>query len=277
MNPPSTSPSLDDFEYNTDQSTRVARRVAYGVYRLTHGGQDIGEEVWGIFALRNGNTRLMTEIDLQWPVANQQRAHLDVDDQWRIRGLWAQVDLNNNRRIATYIPSGDQLDVLVVESRLHDEEERSGKSRLRGNTPSVNTPLPRINVISGKPVLQSQLPFDASTHLDFASVLFNFVVLQRLRLARSTRATFDSVVLTLPSLEPLSVQQTYAYERDELLRNDANQSNQPPAHRYRITETSAPDAVTTFWTDAHDIVIRQELMLEGVAHVCEMVSYRWQG
>jgi hypothetical protein len=274
MNPQSMSPSLDDFDYDTDQSTRVARRVAYGVYRLTHGGRDIGEEVWGIFALRNGNSRLMTEIDLQWPVANQQRAHLDVDDQWRIQGLWAQVDLNNSRRIATYIPSGDTLGVQVVESRLHEEEERTGKSRLRGNTPAVNAPLPRIGAISGRPVLERELPFDGSTHIDFASALFNFVVLQRLRLGRSTRATFDSVVLTLPSLEPLSIQQTYAYERDERLGND---TNQPSARRYRITEAGTPDAVTTFWTDAHDIVLKQDLMLEGVPHGCEIVSYRWQG
>jgi hypothetical protein len=263
-----------EFDYSTDQSTRVSRRVAHGVYRLTHGGRDVGEEVWGIFALRNGGYRLMTEIDLQWPVPNQQRANLDVDTRWHPQALWAQMDINNTRRMASYVPSGTTLDVQIVEARLHGDEDHSSKTKLRNQIAAMNPGGDAIRPATpGKTVSSRQLPFTGNTHLDFASALFNFVVLQRYQWSANGRVSFDSVVPTLPSLEPLQVPQSYCYEGDEALSAESS----TPARRYTISESGTPDAVTTFWTDEHSIVLKQQLTLDGALHACEMVNYRWQG
>jgi hypothetical protein len=272
MEQSSSGQNSGDFEYDTDQSTRVARRLAHGVYRLTHGGREIGEEVWGIFALLNGAYRLMTDIDLTWPIKNAQRAQLDLDARWNTHGVWAQVDINNIRRMASYIPEGNTLSVEIMETRLHEheEEQRNYRARLRNSGGVLSLEPARLNsgATSGRTVLQQELPFDAATFLDFGSTMFNFVILQRLQLTLGSSATFNTVVLTLPSLEPLSIRQTYRYESDETLGND-------PARRYTITETGSP-GTTTFWTDARGIVIKQELPLDGVAHICEMLNYRWQ-
>ncbi len=80
---------------------------------------------------------------------------------------------------------------------------------------------------------RKQLACTPATHLDFGSALFNFVVLQRVRLMPGTPTMFGSIVLTLPSLEPLELQQEYCYERDEPVRGDPGQ---PLARRYLITE-----------------------------------------
>lgn len=289
------SQSASDFDFNTDQSTRVARRVAHGVYRLTHADADIGEELWSIFALRNGNYRLMTEIDLLWPVPHQQRTHLDVNANWAVQALWAQVDLNHTRRMATYTPNGAALDIEITETRVHAEEEHSSKHKMR-KVMAPGITAGHTGASPGKIVLRRRVAFTASTHLDFASVLFNFVALQRLQLPQQGRATFDAVVLMLPSLEPLQVSQTYHYERDEVLADlvapppvprivAAAPPQEPraqlPARRYTITEIAAAGdpagTVTTFWTDAHGIAIRQELSLDGAPHRCEVVSYQWRG
>lgn len=270
------SQSGSDLDYDTDQSTRVERRVANGIYRLTHAGRDIGEEVWSVLALRNGGFRLMMEIELQWPVPHQQRAQLDADSRWSVQTLWAQVDLNRTRRMAMYAPAGGALDVEVVEARLRADEEHTGKKRvLRATSGDFNAE--HLGAVSGKVVGRQHLPFTATTHLDFASAMFNFVALQRLQLPRDGRMAFDAVVLTLPSLEPLQVMQTYCYERDEPLPGAMPFS--PAARRYSITETggSVGETVTTFWTDGHGIPLSQELTLEGAPHGCEMVSYQWQG
>jgi hypothetical protein len=34
---------------------------------------------------------------------------------------------------------------------------------------------------------------------------------------------------------------------------------------------------TTFWTDEHGIAQRQEFLLDGALHACELTSYRWLG
>ena len=275
------SQPLGELDYSIDQSTRVLRRVTHGVYRLTHGGQDVGEEVWGVFALRNGAYRCMTEIDQQWPIPHQQRAHLDVDEHWNVQALWAQVDLNSTRRIATYVPSEQSLNIEIVETRLREEEEhnsRTALSRATGFSAYRHAPhappAPPTPGSNGHVIRRDVIPFSAGAHLDFASALFNFVALQRLQLERGGSATFDSVVLTLPSLEPLCVQQTYCYERDEVILRETNQL---ATRRYTIVETGSPDMATTFWTDAHGIAIRQELTLDGLPYRCEMVSYRWAG
>lgn len=275
MNPPPLSQSPGDFDYSTDQSTRVSRRVAYGVYRLTHDGRDVGEEVWGIFALRSGGYRLMTEIDLQWPVPNQQRANLDVDARWMAQALWAQVEMNNTRRHAAYVPSGTTLDVQITEARVHSEDDHGGKNKLRSRALGPNSGAERPPSGHGKSVLRRELPFSVTTHLDFASALFNFVVLQRLGLLQpKSSATFDSVVLTLPTLEPLEIPQSYYCEGEEVLRSDPSELL---TRRYTIAESGVPETMTTFWTDMQGIVIKQELTVGGAPHGCEMVSYRWQG
>src|SRR5512141_3351318 len=127
MNPTKDQP-LGDLDYSLDQSTRVERRVAHGLYSLSHGGQDIGEEVWAVFALRNSAFRCLTEVEQKWPVPHQQRAQLDVDDQWKELALWAQVDLHNTRRMATYIPSSKGVSIEIAEAHLHEEEERPSRT-----------------------------------------------------------------------------------------------------------------------------------------------------
>jgi hypothetical protein len=72
---------MDDLDFSLDGSSRVTYRIAHGVYRITHNRRLVGEELWGIFGLLSGGYRLMTEIDLTWPVQNQQRAQLDFGHQ----------------------------------------------------------------------------------------------------------------------------------------------------------------------------------------------------
>src|SRR5512143_1056216 len=140
MDQPSPGHSAD-FDYTTDQSMRVARRMAHGVYRLSHGNTDIGEEVWGIFALLNGSYRLMTDIDLQWPVPNMQRVQMHVDTGWDLQELWAEVDLPPTRRMASYVPADDKLNIEITETRLHEHEDEQhndkAKARLRNNNGPV--------------------------------------------------------------------------------------------------------------------------------------------
>lgn len=269
--------SLHDFEYTTDQSVRIARRMAHGVYRITHAGLEVGEEAWSLFALLKGGYRVMTEIDLKWPVRNEQRAHLDLDEHWNALGLWAQIDMGTIRRMAAYIPDGARLNVELTDLPVSDDDRRSGRRRLRSNindTHSTSAKLsPSPSMGSKSKTVQKQIGFDGATHLDFASALFNYVVLQRLRLAQGTEATFNTIVISLPSLEPVSLRQTYRYEADEMPGPDLTQ---PPPRRYVITEPDAPGMLTTFWCDAHDIVMKQELMIDGASHGCEMINYRWQ-
>ena len=120
--------------------------------------------------------------------------------------------------------------------------------------------------------MQHQLMFEPGAHIDFASAMFNYIVLKRLRLTPGAAASFSSVVVTLPSLEPLNIRQTYRYDADEPPGPDLTQ---PPPRRYVITETGTPDMMTTFWCDQRDIVQKQELMMNGVVHGCEIVNYRW--
>jgi hypothetical protein len=282
--------SSGDSDSDTDQSTRVERRVAHGLYVLTHGEQDVGEEVWAIFAMRSGIFRCLTEIDQRWPVPHQQRAQLDVDEHWRVQALWAQVDVNAVRRMATYVPTEHRLSIEIVEVPLHEEDEhasRTAQNRLIANRAAeagFGLSLPRAPVTPhqvGHPaganrrvVRRSEVPFQPDMHLDYASTLFNFVAVQRLRLERGSQATFDSVVLTQPSLEPLSVRQTYAYVSDETITRN---TNPVPVRRYTIRETGLPDLLTTFWTDEHGITLRQELLLAGLPYRCDMLNYRWNG
>jgi len=277
MKRPLVGQSAGDFDYTTDQSARIARRMAHGVYRITHAGQEVGEEAWTLLALLNGGYRVMTEIDLQWPTRNEQRVQLDVDDRWNILGLWAQIDISGVRRVAAYIPSGNRLNVELTDLAISDEDQRSGKWRLRSDVNALNPIPPRLSaspiMAPRRKVVQHQLIFEPGTHIDFASAMFNYVVLKRLGLTPGTAAPFSSVVVTLPSLEPLNIRQTYRYDADEPPGPDITQA---PLRRHIITETGSPDMLTTFWCDQRDIVQKQELMLNGALHGCEIVSYRWQ-
>lgn len=252
---------IDHDEYHSEDTLRVERRVADGAYRITRGEQLVGEENWAILALKGGGYRVMTELHLDWPRAHQQRAELDCDSDWNPLGLWAEIDLNGKRRSATYwIEEGGVLDVRITEGKLSATDERARNS----NRPQ---PAPRV-------VFAHAYGFESGANFDFASALFNFVVLKRLQLGVGRGASFESVVVTLPSLEPVAIQQTYAYVRDEPLDRTTGTGI---ARRHTIREVDGEDAVTTFWTDANGIVIRQTVSLDGVPHGCEMIEYRWNG
>ena len=124
-------------------------------------------------------------------------------------------------------------------------------------------------------IYSESAPFDdAATFLDFGSTLFNFAHLRRLSLGQGQMAQVNTVVATQPSLRPLPVTQTYHYVRDEQITTRL----QPFLHsrRYRIEELGGKGApVTTLWTDAHGVALKQEVQLGKDAHGCELVSYEW--
>ena len=109
---------MEDIDLDLEQGDRVSRRVAHGVYRILHNRKVVGEELWGIFGLRTGGYRLMAEIDLKWPVNNQQRVRLDVNSSWQTQSLWAQIDAQGRRRVAHYTPAEAGLEVNVMEGAL---------------------------------------------------------------------------------------------------------------------------------------------------------------
>lgn len=255
---------MDDLDL--DQSDRVARRLAHGAYRVTHNGADVGEELWGILALRGGGYRLMSEIELSWPVPNKQRARLDLDAAWRARRLWAQIDAEGKRRVAYYTPDQGVLEVTVDEEALRHADPRS-----RAGADSLYVPA------AAKPrraYAESALFDEDTTFLDFGSTLFNFAHLRRLSLRPGEQVEVRTVVATQPALRPLPVSQTYAYVRDEQITTRW----QPFLHarRYRIAEHGGKAApVTTLWTDAHGVALKQEVQLGKDAHGCELVAYEW--
>lgn len=258
---PEAPPSAPD-DIETEDALRIERRLADGVYRILHGEEPVGEENWTILALKGGGYRLMTELRLDWPRAHLQRAELDCDENWNPQALWVEIDINGKRRSATYwIEQVGVLDVRITEQKLPVAEENNTGRRGR------SAPEPRT-------VYARAFGFDPEANFDFASALFNFVVLRRLQLSAGRSATFESVVVTLPSLEPVAIQQAYAYVRDEPLDRATGSGL---ARRYTIREIDGEDAVTTFWTDARGIVIRQNVVLDGIPHGCEMIQYRWSG
>ncbi len=270
--------SPSDFEYSTDQSIRIARRLAHGVYRLTRDGREIGEEVWSLFALLNSGFRVMTEIDQKWPLAHEQRIQVDVDDHWNTQGMWVQLDIGANRRMATCIPADGVLSVELTDQHLNEEDQLRSRWKQRSKAGAAAhhpaAPASATAPVAGKKsVTQVQVPFESGTHLDFASSLSNYVVLQRYKPEQGSLATFNSIVLSLPTLVPVNVEQVYSYDSADEQREDPIK---PLGRQYSISETAAPHLKTTFWTDEHGIVLKQELHLQGARHVCEMVNYRWQ-
>ena len=262
---------MEEPDFDFDNSDRIARRIAHGVYRIVHNRKEVGEELWGIFGLRGGGYRLMTEIDLKWPVPNQQRAQLDLDTEWRERKLSVQLDSQGKRRNAYYTPceAGAEVDVFEEPLRYGDPGKSIGKAN--GDQPfqAIAPPKP-------KRMFGDTLPFDDTTFFDFGSTLMNFVHLKRLNLRLGAKVPMRAIVVAQPSLEPLTIAQVYGYVRNEVITTTV----QPALHaqRYVIEEQSeAGDApTTTLWTDEHGVAVRLEVLLGKDTHGCELISYTWQ-
>ena len=268
LGPPETS------ELALDQTERISRRVAHGVYKLTHARKPIGEELWGIFGLRGsgespGGYRLMSEIDSRWPLPNQQRARLDLDENWLARKLWVEVDAGNARRTAIYTPDREarMVHITITESLLRYAEGSKGG---RGADAQLTLKAPD----AGKQVFEDRLPFDENTYLDFGSTLFNFAHLKRVDMSKD-KASIKAIVVKLPSLEPLALTQTYEYVTEEPVNSLLY--SQQLAHCYKIIETGGGSAVTTFWSDSHGVILKQEVNLKNEWHGCELTSYKWVG
>ncbi len=305
---------LDDVRL--DQSNRIARRVAHGAYRILHAHRVVGDEAWGIFGLLSGGYRLLTEIEQDWPVPHQQRICLDLDSHWQPKTLWVQLDAEGERHNAKFTVAGSVVSIGIQQATLQAEDQPArtpavsrgrvqvglqpaGSSAAHGVSQPARIMLDRAAIQEDEELTspfdssriqastatrrttnRTRLPFGAATHLDFASALSNFIVLQRADLPPGESIRLDAIVPTLPELAPLRIEQTYTCEGEEPLRGDPAR---PLTRRYQITEKqqeNAPAAVTTpttFWADEHGIVLAQELNINGEPHGCEMARYTWLG
>lgn len=303
---------LDDVRL--DQSNRIVRRVAHGAYRILHAHRVVGDEVWGIFGMLSGGYRLLTEIEQDWPVPYQQRICLDVDSRWQPRTLWVQLDAEGERHNAKFTVAGNMVSIDIQQAALQAEDQpartpavsrsrvqvglqAAGSNTTRGAAQPARIVLERATIredeeitspfegsriqastASRRTTSRTRLPFGAATHLDFASALSNFIVLQRADLPPGGSIRLDAIVPALPGLAPLRIEQTYTCEGQEPLPGDATK---PLTRRYQITESqqaNAPAVSTTpitFWADSHGIVLAQELAINGEPHGCEMVRYTW--
>ncbi len=305
---------LDDIRL--DQSNRIARRVAHGAYRILHAHRVVGDEVWGIFGMFSGGYRLLTEIEQDWPVPHQQRICLDLDSHWQPKTLWVQLDAEGERHNAKFTVAGSVVSINIQQAALQADDQSArapkvSRSQVQvglqpagsSTTHSAGQParilLDRATVQEDEALTSPfdnnriqastatrrttnrvRLPFGAATHLDFASALSNFIVLQRADLPLRGAICLDAIVPRLPELTPLRIEQTYTCEGEEPLRGDPAR---PLTRRYQITESqqgNTPAAVTTptiFWADEHGIVLAQELKINGEPHGCEMARYTWLG
>ena len=260
---------MEEPDLDLDNHDRISRRIAHGVYRILHNGKEVGEELWGVFGLLNGGYRLMTEIDLKWPVPNQQRAHLDLDTNWQERKLFVQLDAQGRRRNAYYAVGESGAEVNVFEESLRYAEANGGRQNADQPFQAALGPKP-------KRMFGDTLPYTGSTFFDFGSTLMNFAHLKRLNLQLGKRAAMQAIVVTQPSLEPLQVSQTYVYLRDEVIATSLRPTWQ--ARRYQIEEsnTDGSTPITTIWVDAHDVAVKQDVSLGKDTHGCELISYAWQ-
>lgn len=260
---------MDELDIDLDTADRISQRIAHGVYRITHGKRVVGEELWGIFGLRSGGFRLMSEIDLKSPMPNKQRAQLDLDEHWQARKLWVEVDVDGRRRMATYTPDrpANLLFIQVSELLLRYVDSGRGGRSLDG--PFMLNPPDKSKV-----VYEDEVPFDSQSYLDFASTLFNFAHFKRIsnQLREKNKARIKAVVVKLPSLEPLLLKQTYEYITDEPVGD-----NLQLAQCYTITESDGGSAKTTFWSNSHGVILKQNVALNGEQYGCELTSYRWLG
>jgi len=267
---------MEDLDLDLDNSDRVSQRIAHGVYRIIHNRKEVGEELWGIFGLHGGGFRIMTEIDLQWPIPNQQRARLDLDVTWHEQHLFVQLDAEGKRHRATYFLSEGGAEVNVFEEPLRYADVMQGN---RGK--AADQSFQHAGNAQAKRVFGDTLTYGDDTFFDFGSTLMNFVHLKRLNLKLNGQAAMRAIVAMQPSLEPLTIVQTYRYVRNEVISTVV----QPAVNtrRYTIEEqsqanTNAGDSpTTTIWVDDHGIVLKQDVLLGKDTHACELVRYAWQG
>ncbi len=263
-----------DHDIDLDNSDRVTQRIAHGVYRIIHNRKEVGEELWGIFGLLGGGFRIMTEIDLKWPIPNQQRARLDLDATWHEQQLFVQLDAQGKRHRATYFLGEGGAEIDVFEEVLRYADVGLGSKAAEQSFQHSSNAQP-------KRIFGDTLPYDETTFFDFGSTLMNYVHLKRLSLKLNSRVAMRAIVAMQPSLEPLTLVQTYAYVRNEVISTVV----QPAVntHRYTIEEQNqanphAGDSpTTTIWVDDRGIVLKQEVLLGKDTHGCELMRYAWQG
>jgi hypothetical protein len=259
----------DDFQIEAGDEARIATRIANGVYRINHNKREIGEELWGIFALKDGGYRLLTEVSLQWPIACSQRVRFDLEADWVPRVLWVQLDTPGLRRVATYAPDLQHFGISVYEQPL-----RNGDNRARNGGNTLTTDGFR-NANPPRQIFHDSVGRTLATFLDFGSTLFNFAHLRALRLKVGGEVSITTVVPMQPSLLPMQIRQTYTYTRDEQMTNSI--TGFAAARRYVITEEGDRAPITTLWNDAHDVCLRQEIVMGTESHGCELVHYEWHG
>ncbi len=270
-----------DLPDELDEADRIDRRIAHGVYRITHNKREVGNELWGIFGLKDGGYRIMSEIDLRWPVENQQRTRYDLDAGWNPRVLWVQIDVDGNRRFATYTPDdGDAIDIAVYEQPLRytERDSRAGAKKTTVSMAPIGKAVQNQTFkpnVQPRQVLALQQPRTAITMLDFGSTLFNFTHLRLLGLKMGSSIEIETLIPSQPLLVPMSVQQTYTFTRTEQIASALDGYND--AQRYVITENGDDAPITTLWTDERGIALRQEIIMGNEIHGCELVSYKWIG
>jgi hypothetical protein len=264
---------MDDIE----AIDRIDRRIAHGVYRIFHNKRDIGQELWGVFALKAGGYRLMSEIELQWPVENKQWLRYDLAEDWSPQLLWVQIDVDGMRRFTTYAPDADAAyDINIYEQSIrhaeHNDAVRKTTTAMKpvGSKPKTDQMNP---ILPPRQILNRSFERSANMHLDFGSTLMNTAQLRQLGLKLGASATMTALIPSQPSLEPLTVNQTFTRVEDVSSIMDGYAS----ARRYVVTEEGEGAPHSTLWTDAHDIVLRLEIMMGNESHGCELVSYQWLG
>jgi hypothetical protein len=255
-----------ELQLDADSTERISHRIASGVYRIFHNKRDIGEELWGIFALKDGGMRLLTEIALDWPVPNQQRARFDLNADWTPRVLWLQLDVNGTRRVATYTPEEAVFGISVYEQSLRGTEHSAATAHDRTTDGFRQSHPPRQT-------LSTTLPRSLASYLDFGSTLFNFAHLKLIALPLGASIGITAVVATQPALTPIQIKQTYTFTREEQISNSI--TGYGAARRYVITEDGERAPISTLWTDNRGIALRQEILMGNETHGCELVSYTW--
>lgn len=258
-------------DFDLDHSTRVKARVAHGVYRVARGKTAIGEELWQILNLRNGMTRVMTEITMRWPVPHQHRVRYDLGAGWQPDNVWAEVE-SQGARFNGQFTREDENTLSAKIRRTVLQIVDTSKKKAPGEEPQ---PLQTFRSTPGKIILNEPLPFGNATQIDFNSPLFAYVILRRLgwQMETGTAKTFDSVVITLPHLKPIRVQQTYACVDTSAPKARAYDY---PVWHCRITEPGNSGAKTDAWVNGHGIPVRMEVALEGVTHITELTSFHWR-
>ncbi len=262
-------------EFDLDQTTRVRARAAHGAYRVTRGKTVIGEELWQILHLRNGMTRVMTEISMRWPVAHQHRVRFDLNEAWQPDNVWAEVESQGSRFNGHFTRESENV-LHARTRRTVLQRQETPKNKPASDEPE---PLQTFRSTPSKVILNEPLDFGNDAQIDFNSPLFNFVILRRLAGAAGrvmepgTVKTFGSVVITLPHLKPIRATQTYACV-DQTPPKDKNFGY--PVWHYRITEPGNAGAQTQVWANAHNIPVQMEVTLNGATHITELTSFHWR-